>query len=241
MHIQRAVLDDLLDLNKYLSTAVLHRLGRLQGFQIAGLPLHGDVAPFVRIGASEESKVGGFQVPIVEILLAIKLDDLDEVLLGNVVELAALDTGIGKRFKPDACDGGPLCGDIAEHVRDDALRKIIGLKFVVQDHVLDLGRGTEMTTHDPVQQALMGQVVQTQGGYGLVSLSGGVHPAQMTGLACIQKAFFQFQEQLLGKTIAAHTLRAAGLAGLNQGCGLCRSDNLDCHDVNPPANHIMYS
>ena len=61
------------------------------------------------------------------------MDQLDEVLLGHVIQSASLQTRIDKGIEPDRGDRARLAGgDVAEKVADDPLGEAVGFDFVFQ-------------------------------------------------------------------------------------------------------------
>ena len=71
--------------------------------------------------------------------------ELDEVFGGAGVELAAAVARIDEGAEADAGDvAGAARGDVAEQMRDHALRQIVGLDLVGDGELLQLRRETPM-------------------------------------------------------------------------------------------------
>ena len=99
-----------------------------------------------------------------EAFLAAERHPLDEVLGGLRVELAAAVLRIDEGLHADAGDmRGTMRGDVAEEVGDDALRQVVGLDGIVDRHLLELRHKPPVTADHPLDQALMGEMVETLG------------------------------------------------------------------------------
>ena len=59
-----------------------------------------DVAPFIGIGPADEADIH-IHARIEELVMAFDVDDFDKIFLGDVIEAAATDAGVGKGIEAD--------------------------------------------------------------------------------------------------------------------------------------------
>ena len=98
---------------------------------------------------------------IEEELLAVDLHQTNEIFLGAFVDLAAAVTRIDEGSEADAREmAGPLGGDVAEQMRDDALREIVGLDLVGDREALQLGHQSPVPADHAPHQAFMAEVIE---------------------------------------------------------------------------------
>ncbi len=109
------------------TAAVLRGHGHRQVVQGQRLPLHADVAVRVGGGPPEEDHVDG-EGAVEEPLLAVDLDELDQLIGGAGVHLAAAVPRVDEGVEPHPGEAAGLAGgDVAVEVRDAALREVVGL------------------------------------------------------------------------------------------------------------------
>ena len=78
------------------------------------------------------------------------------VLGRALVDLAAAEARIDEGADPDAGEWpGPPRGDVAEQVRDDALRQVVGLDLVIDGELLQLGAQAPVAADDALDQPLV--------------------------------------------------------------------------------------
>src|SRR5699024_9946959 len=111
LRVERAALYDLLDLYDDLAARVLARLRHRGDVQRADLSMYGAVAVFVAVGSAQEYDVDR-EALVEQALLTLDVDDLDQIFLGHVVELAAAVARVGEGLEADM-------GDRADVVRRD--------------------------------------------------------------------------------------------------------------------------
>ena len=99
--VERAALGDALDLRDDDAAGVARRHGDRQHFQRQRLPLHRDVAVGVGGGAADDADVDR-EGAIEEELLAVDLDEPDQILVRARVDLAAAVARIDEGAEPDA-------------------------------------------------------------------------------------------------------------------------------------------
>ena len=151
--IERAALGDALDLRDDDAAGIARRHGDGQSLERQRLLLHGQIAVGIAGGRPDDPDIDR-EGPVEQAFLAVDVDEADEVLLGPVVELAAAVARIDEGAEADARDmPGPMRGDVAEQMRDHALRQIVGLDLVGDGEVLQLRHETPMAADDPLDQA----------------------------------------------------------------------------------------
>ena len=208
--VQRTALDDLLHLDDDLAAGVLGGLGLGGDVQGADLTVDGAVAVLVGIGAPEEADVDG-EALVQQALLTLDLDELHQVLLGDLVQLAAAVAGVGEGVQAHVGDGTDVVGgDITVHVGDDALGQVVGLDLVGQSQVAQLGSAVPVAAHHALDHALM--AVMVAAGAVPVALAGREEQRQVSGMAGLQKALFQGGGQRLGAGAADETAGGDGVA-----------------------------
>ncbi len=100
--------------------------------------------------------------PIEEPIFILARSELDYVFGGGLVDLAAFGTRVDKRA--DAYGGHDTRApesDIAIEVDDDTLGKVVGLDFLVDRELLDLGNKPVVTTDCPGKQPVMSEMVES--------------------------------------------------------------------------------
>ncbi|CAN4041437.1 2-C-methyl-D-erythritol 2,4-cyclodiphosphate synthase, partial [Dysosmobacter welbionis] len=128
--IQAAALDDFFHLDDDPAAGVLAGLSHGGDVDGADLPVNGAVAVLVGVAGTQEHHIDGERL-VEQPLLALDLDDLHQVLLGDIVEFAAAVAGVGKGVQAHVGDGADVVGrDVPVHVGDDALGQVIRLDLV---------------------------------------------------------------------------------------------------------------
>ena len=179
--VQGSELADALDLDDDHAARIVGRHGDRQRLQSERLPLHGDVAVGVGGRAPDDADVDGEGL-VEEILLPADGGELDQVLLGDAVELAAAVAGIDEGAKADARDLRRLAGgDVAEEVRENALGKIVGLDLLGDGELLQLGRQPPVTADHAAEHSLAAEVIQAT--VLAIALTGGIDECEPLGRA----------------------------------------------------------
>ena len=158
--IERAALGDPLHLRDDEAAGVARRHRDRQHLERERLLLHRDVAVGIGGRSADDADVDR-ECPIEEKLLALDLDQPDQILLGAFVDLAAAVARIDERSEPDAREvSGPPRRDVAEQVRDDALRKVVGLDLVGDRETLQLGHQSPVSADHPPHQPVVAEVIE---------------------------------------------------------------------------------
>ena len=124
-----------------------------EAFERQRLALHRDVAVGIGGRAADHADVDR-ERPVEQVLLAVERHQRDEVVGGRGVDLAAAEARIDERAEPDARQVSRLArGDVAEQVRDHALRQVVGLDLVADRERLQLGHETPMAADHAPDQA----------------------------------------------------------------------------------------
>ena len=122
---------------------------------------------------------------------------------------------------------------VAHHECKSALRYIVALNLVVNDHLADFGQEVEVTTNDLLDHAFVGVVV----GVGVVSGAAACDPdqGQVAGSADFKEACLNCFVDCLGDTACNKAAQCDGCVILNHFCCLCGSYNVDFfHGIKPP-------
>src|SRR5689334_18624606 len=83
-------------------------------------------------------------------LLAVDLHQAHELLGGTGIDAAAAMARVDERVQPDVREGAGLAGgDVAEQVREHALRQVIGLDLVGDRELLQRGDQPPVAAHHP--------------------------------------------------------------------------------------------
>ena len=176
--------------------------------------MDGAVAVLIGVGAAEEAHVDG-EALIQQALLALNIDQLHQVFLGALVQLAAAVAGVGEGVQAHVGDGADVVGgDVAVHVGDDALRQVVGLDLVGQSQVAQLGSAIPVAADHALDHALMAVVVAA--GAVPVTLTGCEEQRQVTGMASLQEPLLQSGGQRLGAGAADEAAGGNGIAVIDQ-------------------------
>ena len=173
---QRVTGRDLLDLHEHDPAGVLRRLRHRERVQGGGLALHRHVAVLVGRRAAQERHVDR-RARVEEVLLAVELDEPDDLLGRRGVHPAAVHARVDERAEPDARDqAGAAGGRLAIQVRHDALRQAVGLDPPLQRQRAERGDEAEVAADHAPDQPFAGEVVEAA--RRRVSLPGGEYERQ---------------------------------------------------------------
>ena len=224
---ERAGLGDTLHLGDDETARVARRHRHHQVVEGQRLLLHGDVAGGIGGGAADERDVDRKRL-VEQPLLAAEGDQLDQVLGGDLVDLAAFEAGIDEGSHADLGDGsGPAGGDVAVEMGDHPLRQVVGLDLVGERQPADLGDQPPVAADRPLQQTVMAEPVETP--LATVALAGGEHQGQAAGRPGLHESPLQGQQQLLRRAVADETGVGEGIAVADNGDRLVRRDDLVLH------------
>ena len=160
VRVESARRDHRLRLGDHDPAGIVDGLGDGKDLHLQALVLHRQVAHLVGVRAADEPDVDR-EPAIVQVLLAVQLDERDEVLRGDVVDLGALDARIDEGAQPDfGDDAGPMGGDLAVERRHDALRQVVAFEFVVGGEPAQGGGGGHDPADPPLDQPLVGELAQ---------------------------------------------------------------------------------
>ena len=159
--IERAAFGDALDLRDHDAVGIVRGHGDGERFERQRFLLHCQIA--VRIAGRSPNDADIDRESLVEeIFLAIDFHQTDDVLLRLLVELAAAVTRIDESAKADARDmAGSVRSNVAEQMRDHALRQIIGLDLVGDGEMLQLRHQAPVATDDSAHEPLVREMVQS--------------------------------------------------------------------------------
>src|ERR1700676_4150083 len=120
-------------------------------------------------------------------------------------------------------------GNVPEHLRDDALRQVVGLHEAIYRYTLQPWDQTPVTADDPANQADMRQMIQALGL--AVALPSGIHKRQVSRkvagrLVLLEVKRFQRDRYFLSKTDSDKTSRRDCIARSDQSYGFTRGYHL---------------
>ncbi|MPM20938.1 hypothetical protein SDC9_67376 [bioreactor metagenome] len=228
---QRPGLYHLLHLHNYRSAVVSHGLG--DGGQLSGRGFFfgGHVAVNVGVGAADETDMNG-EGFVEQLFLAVYGNQLDEILRGQTVDLAAAVAGVHEGFQAHMGNGArPLACHIPQQVHKPALGNVIGLAITPQRHGAQLGGRIVMGDDDALEQSLVGVVVAA--GAGAVSIGRGIEQCNIIGFSRREEPLLQRLVQCLRQTVAYKSTRDQRVAVLHQQGRFLSRDNFDFSHLFP--------
>ena len=158
--IERAALGGPLHLRDHDAARVTRRHRDRQHLERERLLLHCDVAVGIGGGTADDAYIDR-ECAIEQVLLALELDHPDQFVRGTFVDPAAAVARVGEGAETDAADvAGPRGRDVAEQMRDDALRKVVGLDPVFDRETLQLGDQPPMSADHAPHQAVAPEVIE---------------------------------------------------------------------------------
>jgi hypothetical protein len=191
---------------------------------VEGFVLGGEVAVLVGGGGADEAAVDG-KAGVEQLLLAVEVQQLHEVLGGAGGEPAAVVARVDEGVQADARDHARLAaGDGTEEVGDHPLRPVVGLDLVALHQVAQArGRDPVPADHAP-DQARMAEVVDAAPA--AIALAGGIQQREITRRGLGLEAAFDGRGHRLGMAGADKAGGGDRPAVLDQGGGLGRGDDL---------------
>jgi hypothetical protein len=158
--VQRAALGDALDLRDHDAAAVVRRHRDRERLERQRLVLHRQVAVGVGGRRADDPDLDRKRL-VEEHLLAVDLHQADEVVLRRRVDLAAALARIDERAEADLGERSRLArGDVANRVRDDALRQVVRLDLAGDRELLELRDEPPVAADDALDEAAVAEVVE---------------------------------------------------------------------------------
>ena len=177
---ERAALGDALDLHDHEAAGISRRHGDRQHLQCQRLFLHGDVAVGIGRRSPDDADVDRERA-IEEELLALDVHRTNEIFLGAFVDLAAAVARVDEGAEADAREmSGPPGRDVAEEMRDDALREVVGLNLVRDREALQLGHEPPVPPNHTLDQTFVTEVIEAT--LLSVALTGGIDEREISRL-----------------------------------------------------------
>ena len=159
--IERAAFGNALDLRDHDAAGIARGHGDGKRFQRQRFLLHRQIAVGVAGRSPDDADIDRESL-VEQIFLAVDFHQTDDVILRLLVELAAAVARIDESAEADARDmAGPVRGDVAEQVRDHALRQIIGLDLIVDRELLQLRHQAPVAADDFAHEPLVRKMVQS--------------------------------------------------------------------------------
>ena len=216
LRVKRTGSYDFLNLNNDLTAGVFAGLRHSGNVHRANFTVYGAVAALIAVGSAQEYDVDR-EALVQQALLALDLDQLDQIFLGDVVELAAAVARVSKGVQTNVRDGTDVvCGDITIHVSDNALREVVRLDLVFQSQLAQSGSTIPMAADNALYHAFVCEVVAAGTRNVTIALTCGIkqrHVLRMTGL---KKALLQRLGQSLRASTADESAGGNGVAVVYQ-------------------------
>jgi hypothetical protein len=153
--VERPGLGNALHLAQHHAARIPGREGQGQDLEPHGFLLRRHIAVWVGRGAADEGHVDG-QCLEEKALLAAEGDQLDDVLLGPLIELAAFEAWVHEGPEAHLREGSGLARrDVAVEVGDDPLGQVIGRDLVLDGQLRDTRDEAVVPADDPLEQPFM--------------------------------------------------------------------------------------
>ena len=230
--VQAAAFGNAFHLHDNDAAGIARRHRDRQRLQRQRFALHRDVAVRIGGGAAKDPHVDRKRA-VEEILIVADLHQRDDILGCGLIDLAPAEAWIDESADPDSRQQSRLARrDVAKKVRDDALRKIVGLDLVGDRQRLQLGHEPPVAADHALDESLVAEVIQSA--IPAVALSGGVDERQVARTAQVvwiltrrlEVAFFERDGDVLRKADADESSGGQGVPVANQRNGLARADDL---------------
>ena len=158
--IERATLGGPLHLRDDEAARVARRHRDCQHLERERFLLHCDVAVGIGGRSTHDADIDR-ECAIEQVLLALEFDHPDQVILGAFVDLAAAVTRIDECSEPDPGDvTRPSRRDVAEQVRHDALREVVGLDLIGDRELLQLGNQSPVPPDHAAHQPVAAEMIE---------------------------------------------------------------------------------
>ena len=207
--------DHPLNLGDNYAPAVPGGVGQSQLVYYGSLLFHGDVAVLVDGSAADDGHVDG-EGFVPQVLLASELYDLNKLLRGQRVALAALETRVDEGSQAGLCDyAGTACAYFPVELAQSALWKQVGLNLAginlrLQRRSEVIMAGNDTLEHADVREMAHAPVLA-------VSDAGRVRDRQAARMPAGGEAVFHDLEHVLRASRAHKARYAYGSAVLNHG------------------------
>ncbi|OQC23654.1 MAG: hypothetical protein BWX71_02008 [Deltaproteobacteria bacterium ADurb.Bin072] len=221
--IQRAPFRDSLHLGDHEAPGVFSCRRYGVGLDGERLLFHGHVAVRVRRRAPDDAHIDR-EGHVGEVVLAVEVDKLHEVIFCPRVDLSSVQPGIDIGPKAYGGDGARLvCRNVPEHVRNHALGEIVGLDPVLNRHFPELRCKAPVTADHALHETLVGEVVEPP--VLSVTLACRIDNGEVPWPAGLDEVLLDLQKYLLGNTDPHETTGCDGISVLYDPHGLfCRDD-----------------
>ncbi len=224
LRIEGTALYDLLNLYNDLAAAVLAGLSHCGDVQRADLAMYGAVAELIAVGSAQEYNINR-EALVQQALLAFDLNQLDEVFLGAVIQLAAAVARVSKGVQTDMGNGADVVRrDIAVHMGNNALRQVVCFDLVVQRQLTELRCAIPVTADNALNHALV--TVMVAAGAVTMALTCCEEQGQILRMTGFEEALLQCGGQGFRAGTAYETAGGNRIAILDAQSSLFRRDNL---------------
>ena len=230
--VERSALGDAFDLRDDDAAGVARGHRDREALERQRLALHRDVAVGIGGGAADHADVDRERA-VEEVFLVAERHQRDQIFGGGGVDLAAAEARIDERAQPHAREVSRLArGNVAEQMRDHALRQVVGLDLVAYGERLQLGHEAPVSADHALHEARVTQVVEPA--LLAVALAGRVDERQVARTAHavrivlrrLDEAVLERDRDVLGEADADEARRGDRVAVPDQRDGLARGHDL---------------
>ncbi len=198
--VQFAARDGAFDLHDDQTTRVVRGHRHRQRFLGQRFALHRHVAVRVGRAAAHQRDVDRKGL-VEEEVLAVDLHAPHQIVSGGRVDLAAAVQRIDEGVQPDPRElARPVRGDVAEQLRDHALRQIPGLDLIRHRQRLQSRHQAPMAADHAPYQPGVAEVVEPA--VLAIALAGGVDQCEVARRAAIEEALFDRDGEVFGEADA---------------------------------------
>ena len=199
-----------------------HRDG--QRFERERLALHRQVAVGVGGGGADQRDVDRKGL-VEQVLVAVDFHQAHELLLRLLIDLPTAEARVDEGAQAHLAQVARLAGgDVAEQVRDHALRQVPGLDAAGHRELLQRGHQAPVAADDARHQPVVAEVVEAA--LLAVALAGGVDQCQAARRGRFEEAGLERHRQVLGETDADEAAGGHRVAVGDQPHGIGGADHL---------------
>lgn len=223
-HGESAGSSDAVDLGNDDTTTGAGSGGEEEKIRGDGLVLDGDVTVSVGGGTLDDGDINVDGL-VAEVLLAVHLHDLNEVVLGELVELATSVAGVDERAETDLGDvAGGVAGTSTDHAGDGSHGEGVGLDLVGADKRVEVGGLTVVGGDGTAKHTGVAEVVGTALTVGVTEAH--EHQGEVLGVLVGLVVLTEGLEDSLGKSLAHEAADENGVASAHEGGSIALVDDL---------------
>ena len=196
--------------------------------------MNGAVAALVAVGSTQEDNVDR-EALVQQALLALDVDQLNQIFLGYVVQLAAAVARVSEGVQTNVGDGADVvCSDVAVHMGDNALRQVVCLNLILKSKLAESRSTVPVAADNALYHALVSKVVAAGARGSAVALTCCVEQGHVLRMTGFNKALLQSLGQGLRASAAYEAAGCDGVAIVDQQSSFLSRNNLDFLHWNLP-------